>query len=177
MSVLSTGWTRPARTVLALGAVSVAAATAQGLATVAGPTFDTRLPGLYVLSAILAVFVPRAILVQVVLGQAMLAAVLSGPDTGSWVVFSAALGGVVLTAELLGVAARMAGAVARDTAADVRRVVGATAVAVFVLGSVLLTTRLPGPDGLVGILVAAVALVGVALALVGDARGLRPSRR
>jgi len=160
-----------------MGAVLVAVLTAQGLMTVGGASLGGRLPVLYVLCALAAVFMPRAILLQVVLGQGMLATLIGGPGGVSWLVLLVALAGVVLTAELLGVASRIAGAVVREPAADLRRVGTATAVAALVLGSVLVTTRLPGPDGLVAIVIAAVALVGAALLLVGDARDLSPFRR
>ena len=71
----------------------------------------------------------------------------------------------VPAAELLAVVGRMDAPGARDPGADVRRAGVATVVAAVAFGAVALVGRLPGPTGLLAIVLASAACAGLAIVL------------
>jgi hypothetical protein len=170
------GWVSGRQRLGAL-AVLVAALTA---GAAAGPGASGWLSAGYVLAAVVALFHPAAITVQVVGGQLLaanlaLAPMGSGPElaglrlSGALLV-PAVMAGVVVTAELLGGASRAAGLPAHDPVADLRRAGLSALLAGGVYGVVLAAAGagadLRGPSGLAAIVVASVACVLIAVWLV-----------
>ncbi|HEX2167964.1 MAG TPA: hypothetical protein VHG09_12090 [Longimicrobiales bacterium] len=126
----------------------------------------------YIAVAVLALFWPVAIAAQVVGGQLLVANLLLGGDAPAAIVLLLIVVAVVLTAEMLGIAARLATPVERDTRDDLRSAGLAAAIAGGVFGVMLLVGTLPGPAGLpsgiLAISVAAGACVLLAIVLVSS---------
>ena len=159
----------PQRRLMGGLAVLVAALTGTGMAILDGGEGHLRGGALYTLTAVLGLAYPPAIAAQVIVGQAMAATLLLGPEAPPLVTLLPAVVGVVATAELLALSARLGSPVERSPGPDLRRSLAATAIGAAVFGAVLLAGALPGPSGLAAVTLAAAALTGLAVVLVGRA--------
>lgn len=122
----------------------------------------------YVAIALAALSAPPLITVQVIAGQLLVASLLLRPDAAPVLLLLAMVIGVVATAELLALVARIQSSVDFDPREEVHRLVLATLVAGGVFGMVVLLSRLPGPTGIAAIALAAAACIVVAMVLATD---------
>lgn len=159
-----TTWWPTRRRVAALALVTAALTGVSGAAL--GGTASHALGGaLYVAVVAAALFAPAMIAVQVLVGGAMAAGLILtpgglGPVTGLPLALT-----IVLTAELLGVAARLDTPVERDPTDDLRRAVVAVGVAGAAYGAVLVAAALPGPTGFAAVALASAACMVIALVI------------
>jgi hypothetical protein len=143
----------PARIRLAALAVLTSMATAALVAALgAGRPASV---GLYVLVTVTALVLPAAVTVQVVVGQALVGQLLLGTGGADLLFAVPALAGVVAAAELLAVVARLDPPLRRGPVGALTRVGMAAAGGAAVFGVVLLMTGLPGPTGLLAVVLAA----------------------
>ena len=161
-------WSRE-RVRLAGWAIGLAVATA-----VLVPLLDpyARIPGslLYVAVAVGALFSPAGIAVQVIVGLGLMGQLLLGEVGPDPVLLAPVMAGVVATAELLAAVARMDTPVACDPDDARPRTGMAAAVAAGVYGAVVLAAGIPGPTGLLAVVLASVACGVLAMKFVGEAR-------
>lgn len=115
----------------------------------------------------LALFFPAGVAAQVVLGQILIASLLIGGEGIDLVLLLPAMAGVVATAELLAVVARLDTPVRRDAEGTLRGASAAAALGGGVFLVVGLSGAIPGPAGLLGVLLASGACVLLATRLVG----------
>lgn len=167
-AIRSTTWQR-----VAAGAVLTTLLTGAAAAVLGASAWHVYGAVAYIGVAILALFSPNAIIAQVIGGQLLAGSLLLASDgaPGAIPIMMIVIG-LVATAELLAIAARLAIPIERDARDDLRRAAIAAAIAGGVFGVMLLVGRLPGPTGLpTGILaigVAAGACVVLAIAFVSS---------
>lgn len=142
---------------------AAAAATGASMAAVYGAGVYLALTGAVLLR-------PAALAAQVVVGQLLVAAVLLDPGGPPPVTLLPVVAGVVATAELLALAARLDGPFPRDAGAGLREAALATLVGSAAYGAVALLGALPGPSGLAAVALASGACLALALVLVRAAR-------
>lgn len=150
-----------------LAALALAASLATGalLAVVdPGGGFGSR-GLLYAGVTSLALFLPAGVAAQVVLGQILIAALLIGGEGIDVVLLLPAMAGVVATAELLAVVARLDTPVRREAGGALRRAGSAAALGGGVFVGVGLAGAIPGPAGLLAVLLASGACVLLAARL------------
>jgi hypothetical protein len=125
----------------------------------------------YVLVAVGALFSPAAITLQVIGGQALVGGLLLGPNPPDLLLLLPLLAGVVATAELLALVARLDTALERDAGGEFEEIGLSALAAGLVFGAVLLTgALLPGPGGILAVVVGAGATVVLSLLLVRSGR-------
>lgn len=125
--------------------------------------------GLYVIITFGALFFPGGIAVQVVLGQLLIGRLMLGPGAVDPLVAGVALAGVICGAELLSVVARLDTPLRRDPAGVLPRTGMAAAGGAGIFAVVLLVAGLPGPTGLLAVVVAAAACAFMAARLIRSA--------
>ncbi len=125
--------------------------------------------GAYVMIVVLALFVPAAIAVQVIAGQVLVGGLLLGLDGTAVLMLVPAFAGVVATAELLAMVAWLDTPVQRDPGDALPRAGLAALIGGGVFGAVTLASGLPGPGGLVAVVLASAACVVLATRLVRNA--------
>lgn len=158
-------WPR-ARRRLAGIAIAAAVLTGAAGAVLGGADWAGRAAAGYVAVAVVALFVPAAITVQVIGGQALAAMLLLDPAGPPPLAVVLVVGGVVATAELLGAVARMHAPLEGGSRDDARATGRAALVGAGAFGAVLLVGAVPGPTGLTAIVLSAAACGGLALLLV-----------
>lgn len=163
----------PARVRLAILAVAAAVLTGAWAVLVGGTGLSYGAVA-YVLVAAAAAFLPAAIAVQVIGGQILAAGVLSAPSGAVVLLALPVVLGVVVSAELLAVVARLDLPTPRAPDGALRRAGFAATIGVGVYTAVSLAGALPGPAGPVATLVAAGGIVAVALLLVRDVSTAKP---
>lgn len=154
-----------ARRQVAAGAFGVAALTGFSAHVIGDETYQSALAGLYVLLAAIAIFNPEALTWKLVLGAVLVGIGMIDHEGTEMLVMLPVLGGVVATAELLGITARLGMVIERDPAPDLVRLCLVVVLTLASYAAVLLTGELDGPSGLVSTGLAAGACVGLALAL------------
>ena len=125
--------------------------------------------GAYVMIAVLALFVPAAITVQVIAGQVLVGSLLMGLEGPTALMLVPAFAGVVATAELLAMVAWLDTPLQRDPSDALPRSGLAAVIGGGVFGAVMLVSGLPGPGGLVAVGLASGACVVLATRLVRNA--------
>lgn len=156
---------KPDRTGVAVLALLTAALTGAAGAALGGTTEHLYGAGAYLAIAGVAVFSPGALVVQVIAGQMLAGSVLVGPEGAGLLAVVPLVAGVVITAELLGVTARIIDTPERHPGEELRRVGVTALLGGGVFGVVAVLGRLPGPGGLLGAGLAGGALVLVAMLL------------
>ena len=169
---MNTWW--PARQGLAAFAVFAAILTGTFGAALGGSGGHAFLAGAYVVAAAVALFYPAAIAVQVIGGQVLLGSLLVGSEGTAPLLLVPAVAGVVVTAELLAVVARLDTQLERDPGDDLPRAGLAAVIGGAVFGAVVLVSGFPGPIGLVAVGLASGACVVLATLLVSNARPREP---
>lgn len=160
------GWPR-ARIVAATGAVAAAVVTL-ALAAAAGRGGWPLLGVTYLALTALALFAPAAVTFQVLLGQLVLVAALAGGGGAVRLLLLApALGGIVVTAELLALAARLDTPVSNEPRRALPEAGRAAGIAAGVFAAVALLAALPPPSGVLAVVLAAGALAWGATLLTG----------
>lgn len=150
-------------------AVASALATAATGSALGGSVLHLYGGAAYVGLAGLALAAPAAITAQVVTGQLLVGSLLLMPDGPAPLLLLPLVATVVITAELLGVAARLDLPLQRPAGEDLRRSVIAAVTGGAAYGGVVLAAALPGPSGLRGIALASAACVALAVVLVRGA--------
>ena len=159
-------WSR-ARLRFAAMAVATAVITAAFMAAT-GPE-ATAGAVLYVLVTLGALFFPAGITFQVMAGLVLAGRLLLESDGTALIPVALILSGIVLTAELLAVVARLDSPLWRDPSGSFARALMAAGGAALVAALVLLVSELPGPAGLLAAIVAALACGAMAARLVRQA--------
>lgn len=161
---MTTWW--PARRRLAALVVLMAALTGAAGAALGTSDWHVHGAGVYVVIAVVALFFSGGITVQVIGGQVLAGSLLSGLDGTSALLLLPMVAGVVFTAELLGVVARLDTPLERDPTGDLQGAALATVIGGGVFGAVVLIGDLPGPTGLTAIALAsgACGLLAILLA-------------
>jgi hypothetical protein len=163
----NTWW--PARRRFAAMAVVTATLTGVGGALLAGSGWQDRLAAVYVLLAVVALFSPAAIAVQVIAGQVLLGSLLVAREGLAPSFLLPVVAGVVVTAELLATVARLDAPVEGDSRKDLRRAGLAAVVGCSAYSVVALVGGVRGPTGVVAVTLASAACVVLAGTLVGKA--------
>jgi hypothetical protein len=150
-----------------LGGLALTAAALTGVLVVQIGGMDWHAHGAtaYFLIALLASVSPAAIAAQVVTGQLLVGSLLLTPGGSPSLLLVPAISGVILTAELLSIMARMDTPFASHPRSDLRRAGLSVLIGAGVFGAVLLASPLPGPGGLLAVVMAAGACVGLAVLL------------
>jgi hypothetical protein len=132
----------------------------------------------FVAFALLALVAPAAIVTVVLVGQGAVVWSLLDEERGDPVAAALIVAGVVATAELLAIVARLDMPMPRDPRADVSRAGLATAIGLAAFAAVGAATLLPGPGGLPAVVIASAAC-GLLAVVVGRraASGTLPSSR
>ena len=160
---MSTWW--PARQRLAVLAILSASLTAAFVVRSAEAPWAGEGAVVYLMVSALAVFFPAAIAAQVIGGQLLLGALLLAPNGPGYLILVPAVATVIVTAELLAAVARMD----TPTGGDPGDALPRTGVAALVGGGVFLAvgllSALPGPRGLIALVVASGACVLAAFPL------------
>lgn len=151
---------------IAATALVVAAVTGAAGAVLGGSAWHAYGAAGYVAMAVLAVFNPGAIALQVVAGQALAGGILLGPDAPPALALLPIVPAVLVTAELLATATRWHRPPGRDPADALRRVGLAALVGGGGFAAVLLAGGVSGPSGIVAVAVASAACIGLAVLLV-----------
>jgi len=159
----------PARRRTAALALATAVLTAIGGGTLSQATGHLYGAVGYVIIAAAALFSPGWITVQVIGGQLLVASILLAPAPPTPLLVLPLVAGIIVTAELLAMVARLDTAPERESGPDLARVAVAGTVGAVVFAAVLLLGTLPGPRGL-----AAVALASAACLLLGLLLARRP---
>lgn len=157
--------TRVRRRIAAMALV-VAALTGAAGAVLGGSTWHAYGAAAYLAAAVLAVFNPAAIALQVVAGQALAGGILLGPDAPPALMLLPIVPAILVTAELLAIATRWHRPPGRDPAHALRSVGLAAFVGGGGFGAVLLAGEVTGPSGIVAIALASAACIGLAVLLV-----------
>lgn len=155
----------PQRRLYALLALVTAVLTTTLLAWLGGPPWLHDLALLYVALVAVALLLPAAITVQVVAGQLLVVGALLG-GTADLVSLAVVVAGVVSTAELLAVVARLDAPVERTPTGDLSRTLVAALVGAAAYAGVSLVAGVPGPRGLAAVLLASAACAVIGIALV-----------
>lgn len=124
----------------------------------------------YIGIVVLALFVPAAVTAQVVGGQVLAGVVLVGGAAGGLFTTALVVAGVVVTAELLAVVARLDSPVRRRPEGVLARTGTAGALAGGVFGVVVFSSGQYAVGGLIAVAVASAVCFGVAMRMVGGAR-------
>lgn len=172
-SPVATSWWPARRHTAALAVLTASLAGAAGAAL---GTSDGYLYGaaIYVAVTVVALFVPAGITAQVVGGQVLVGSLLLGQAGVRPLLLLPLVAGVVVTAELLGVAARLATLVERDPRDDLQRAGIATLVGAGAFGVAAMAGGLPGPSGLLAVALASGACAVLAAVLVRGGRQANP---
>ena len=133
----------------------LAATSTWALLVTLDPAWSLFGPSIYLLLTVGALFLPAAIAVQVVVGQLLLAGLLLSTTGPEPLLLMPVMGGVVASAELLAVVARLDSPLERDPAGAPSRVAGAAVLGAGIFGAVLLMGWIPGPTGLLALALAA----------------------
>jgi len=157
-----------ARIRVAAAAVLVSAATGAVTVGVGGSTEQFYGAGLYVAVAALAAFMPPVIAIQVVGGQALVASLLMSQGGWTLLLLVPSVAGVVATAELLAVVARLDSPIWRESGHTVSAAGRAAVMGAGVFGAVALVGAIPGPTGLLAVVLASGACVVLARRLAGE---------
>jgi hypothetical protein len=155
---------------MALLALLAATATAAIAMHLAGDSDLQWGAAAYMVAVLAAVAWPGWIPVQVVAGQVLVASVLLATPA-SLITAAGMVAGVVATAELLAAAHRLDSPAQRAGEAGMVRPLGAAAAGGAVFVAVGWMAGLPGPGGVTGVALAAVACAGLAVVLVRLVRG------
>jgi hypothetical protein len=155
----------PARKRAAMTAITMATVTAALGAALGGSAGYLVSAVAAVCIALVALFRPTWIAVQVLFGQAMAAKLLVAPN-GSPLRVLPIVAGVIATAELLSAVARLDAPGERDAPGALRSAGIAAALGATVFLAVALVDMLPGPTGLLAIGIASAACVVLAILLV-----------
>lgn len=147
-------------------ALLVALVTGAGAASLGGTGTHARAAVVYVILAAAALVQPRWIVLQVIGGQLLAAALLLAPGGPDPLWLLPLMVGVTLGAELLGAAARQDSPRGRSPLPELRRAGLSAVVGGGAFGAVLMLGTLPGPPGLLAIALAVGASVAVAAVLV-----------
>lgn len=164
---MTTWW--PARRRLAALVVLVAALTGAAGAALGASEGHVYGAGVYVVVAVVALFSSAGITAQVIAGQVLAGSLLPGLDGAAVLMLLPMVAGVVLTAELLGVVARLDTPLERDPTRDLQGAALATVIGGGVFAAVVLAGDLPGPTGLTAIALASGACGLLAILLVKKA--------
>jgi len=123
--------------------------------------------GVFVYSGLvlLALIQPAAIAAQVVYGQLILASLLLGPEARPALSLLPLVIAVIVTAELLAVVARLDTPLSSSVGDALNRVAGSAVIGGAVFAAVALTLGLPGPQGLLAVILGSAACVVLALRL------------
>lgn len=157
---------RPARRALAASAILVTALTGALEVWLGGSSWHLFGAYTYVLIAMLGLFSPAAIAVQVVWGQVLIGSLLVAQDGPYHLLLAPLVAGVIVTAELLAVVARMDTPFDSDPRDDLPRAGTAALIGGGVFGVVLFLSSVPGPRGIVAIVLALGACVVLAALMV-----------
>lgn len=111
---------------------------------------------------------PASLWAQVVAGQIMAGALLLGADATPWWLVLPVVAGVVATAELASIAARLDVVVPRPPSTDLRGAFRSVLVAAVAFATVALAAGLPGPAGFLAVALASLACAGAAILLMGS---------
>jgi hypothetical protein len=149
-----------------MAAVAVAAALSTGAisAAIAGPGRHFSGAAVYVAVTVLALFSPAAVTVQVIVGQLLVATLLLGGPRDPLLLVPV-VAGIVVTAELLAVVARLDTPIERDPGEVLRPAGLAAVIAGAVFGVVALVGGVPGPTGILAVVLACGACVVLATRL------------
>lgn len=161
---MTTWW--PARRRVAALAVLMAALTGAAGAALGASDGHVYGAGAYVVIVMVALFYSGGITAQVIGGQVLAGSLLSGLDGPATLILLPVLASVVLTAELLGIVARLDTPLEREPTRDVQGAALATVIGGGVFAAVVLVGDLPGPTGLTAIALAsgACGLLAILLA-------------
>lgn len=162
---LRTAWW-PGRRRLAIVAATVTVLTAVLYILLGGAAAHLDLAAIYVLVAMGALFSPAAVTAQVIAGQALAGSLLTSPQGPRPLLLVPVLAGVVATAELLAAVARLDASVERSATEGLGRMGAAAVVGAGVYAAVALVGDLPGPTGLLAVVLASGAFAGAAWLLV-----------
>jgi hypothetical protein len=169
-----TSWL-PARQRIA--GLAVLLATVTGAAGALGPGGSSPVAGAYVIATLAGLFFPAAITVQVIAGQVLAGCILWGSGQGarSLLLVVPIIASVVATAELLAGVGRLETTPGNDPGDYLRRAGAAAAIGAVAFGAVLLFGELPGPTGLIAIVLASAACAALAILLIAGARDSSPA--
>lgn len=163
---MSPSW-RPARRRFAALALVTATLTATAGAVLGGAGAHMSLSFLYVALVAVALLYPAAIAAQVVGGQVLVGTILAGAVRPPLLLSLAMLAGIVATAELLAVVARLDTPIEADPTDELPRIGLASLAGAAIFAAVLLASGLPGPGGLVAVALASAACLVLAGMLAG----------
>lgn len=161
----------PERRRAAVLALVSAVATGATAGALGGPGWHLYGGAAYVVLVGLALLAPAAITAQVIGGQLLVGSVLLAPDGPAPLYVLPLVATVVLTAELLGVAARLDLPFRRAAGEDLRRTAVAAVIGGAAYAVVVLAAALPGPSGLMGIGLASAACILLAVVVVRGGTG------
>ena len=159
----TTWW--PARRRFALLAMLMAALTAVLATSVGGPGWHRDLALVYVAIVAAALVSPAVITIQVLAGLLVVASLLPGRSGIEALLLAPAIVGVVATAELLAVVARLDTPIERRPGGDLGSASVAAVVGGGVYAVVVLVAALPGPGGLLAVCLASTAFALLAMLL------------
>lgn len=159
----TTWW--PARRGYALLAMVAAGLTTALVIFLGGPDGHRDLALLYVVVVATALVSPALITVQVLAGQLLVASLLPGRGAIAALLLLPAVVGVIATAEILAVVARLDSPIERHPGDDLGRASGAAVVGGGIYAAVVLLAGLPGPTGLVAVGLASAACAVLATLL------------
>jgi len=157
---------KPARQALAASAILIAVLTGTLDVWLGGSGWHLFGASTYLLIALVALFSPAAIAVQVVCGQVLVGSLLVSQNVPQILLLVPLITGIIVTAELLAAVARMDTPLDSDSRDDLPRAGAAGLMGGSIFVVVLLLSRLPGPTGMVAIALASGALVVLATLLV-----------
>lgn len=160
------GW-RVRRRIAGLAFVSALATVFAASAMGTSPTL-AWLGGIYLGLTAAAIGAPTVIVAQVALGQVIAASLLVAGDGSPVLLLVPIIAGVIATAELLAITARMASPLDYRPGRDLRRAAAAVLIGAVVFTGVSAVRGAPGPTGLAAIGLASAACIGIALLLVRD---------
>lgn len=167
-------WPSPRRGAAAL-AVTTAFVTAAAILAFAGDESWSLGPALYLFVTVCALVFPAAIAVQVVGGQVLVWGLLSSsPDFAPLSALPVVVG-IILTAELLAIVARLDTPLLPASAGSFADVGKAALIGGFAFAVVVLAGAMPGPGGLAAVIVASAACAGIANLLLAAHRKGRAS--
>lgn len=157
---------QPTRRHLETTVMTAAVLTALPAALLADGTGPVYAATAYMAGAMLALFNPAALFVQVIAGQALVATLLLGADPPGPLIPVLMVAAVVATAELLAMVGRMRAVRGAGQGGELRMAGSAALTAGLAFGAVLLIGALPGPSGLGAIVVTSAACALAAWLLV-----------
>lgn len=161
----ATTW-HPNRKRFAATAVLVGTLTAALLTRIAEPGWSSLGAGGFVLICGLALFFPAAIVFLVITGQVLIGVLLVRQDGPTLLLLTPAMAGVVLTAELLAVVARMDTPFEAHPRADLPRGLLTAVIGGGVFAAVAALGTLGGPVGLWAVVLASAACLVLAVVMV-----------